>query len=89
MVVLIERIYFLYLENTVGLSHIEITPDWGSVCPTLKVLHGRMMRHIDMSRIPDKTSWATNIKKMEDNVLRKELEKLTFGSIKSTMPFFM
>ena len=41
-----------------------------------------------MSTTPDKTGWATNIKKMEDNILRKELEISTFASnANSTMPF--
>ena len=51
------------------------------------VLHDRMKGHIDMSSTPDKTGWAHKIKRMEDNVLRKELEKLTFGSNQSTLPF--
>ena len=62
-------------------------PDWGEVCPVLKALHDNMKGHIDMSTTPDKTGWAHKIKRIEDNVLRKELEKLTFGSIKSSMPF--
>ena len=89
LVVLIERVCFLYLENTVGLSHIEMKPNWGEVRPVLKILvHDRMKGHIDMSTTPDKTGWAHKIKRMEDNVLRKELEKSAFVSdAKSTMPF--
>ena len=85
---LIERIRFLYLESTVGLSSIKMKPKWAEVCPVLHILQGRMKGHIDMSTTPDKTGWAQKIKRMEDNVLRKELEKSTFVSdAKSTMPF--
>ena len=85
---LIERIRFLYLESTAGLSSIKMKPKWGEVRPVLQVLQDRMKGHIDMSTTPDKAGWAQKIKRIEDNLLRKELEKSTFVSdAKSTMPF--
>ena len=87
LVILIERVRFLYLENIGGLSRIARLPDWGEVRPALKALHNNLTGHIDTETTPDKIGWATKIKKMKDNTLRKQLEKLAFETVETTLAF--
>ena len=88
LVALIERICFLYLKNIGNLSCIARLPDWGEVRPELKALHTNLTGHIDTETTPDKIGWSTRIKKMKDNTLRKQLEKMTFDiTVESTLAF--
>ena len=54
----------------------------------MKALHNNLTGHIDIETTPDKIGWATKIKKMKENTLRKQLENLTFDiTVESALHF--
>ena len=78
LVLLMERLRFLYLENLEDLNRIEIQKGWGKVTDALKNLHKQIEGHIDTARSPDQPQWANKVKKMKDNTLRKQLQGLKY-----------
>lgn len=77
IVVLMERLRFLYLETIQDLHSIEIKEGWGEIGDKLKQLHKQLEGHINTARTPDQHNWASKVKKMKDNVYRKALQDVT------------
>lgn len=73
IVLLIERIRFLYLENLGDLSHIEHVPDWGEINDSTQKLHQYFKQHIDRTATSENTKWSQKVKALKDNILRKEM----------------
>jgi len=78
LVLLMERLRFLYLENFVDLENMEIQQGWGEVGAALKDLHKQMKGHIDTARSLDQPQLANKVKKMKDNAFWKQLQGLKY-----------
>ena len=78
LVLLMERIRFLYLENIADLERIELLEGWGEVGLALKDLHKQQEVHIDNNRNAEQPGWAAKIKKLKVNKLQKQLQNLAF-----------
>jgi len=70
IVVLMERLRFLYLVNSVGVGHIEKKKDWGELSKKLKVLQTRLSPHFQGDYTPDSKAFVQAYTKMQDNLHR-------------------
>ena len=70
IVVLIERLWFLYLENYVGVDHIEMAQCWGNCSKELKELQKCLDLHMEGDYTPNQEAFDKAYKAMTDNDLQ-------------------
>ena len=83
LVLIMEHMRLLYLEHITNLPSIEFISKWGDIGSPLSDIHSRLKNKNNILNLTERSTLATKIWKLKDNVIQGQMQKIVIQDVQS------